>query len=132
MIGHGFAKLVGLKTVSVASMGVSIFAVVGVIVWEVWKTKKGTKELQVINSKTSENFTHLQTELDNLTIEQKNTSTQILDLQQKLSQLQYATATIPESPVTTFNKMAQPTKDSSKLTMLKRVIDDNIQLRKVL
>ena len=132
MIGNGLAKLASIKVASVASLGISVFAVVGAIAWEIWHMRKHAKETQANNAKATEKFTHLQTKLDNLLVEQKNTATQIVDLQQKLSTLQYATATIPESPVTTFNKMAQPTTDASKLAMLKRVIDDNVQLRKSL
>ncbi len=67
--------------------------------------------------------------LDNLIIKKQELSSQISELEEKFNQLK-TTITTNISPVSFTSEKIKSTGDSSKLDMLKWVVEDNINLRK--
>jgi uncharacterized protein YlxW (UPF0749 family) len=134
MIERGLAKMGGAKVLGSAFLP-SFAAVVvgGIIAWKLWDSKNQNKQAIATDSRYKETLATLQTKIDTLTTELRELSAHLIQFQEKNSKFQNATTSVKDTPsVGTFiNRSSQPTKEPAKLAMFKRIIDDNVDLRKM-
>ncbi|MDM8561670.1 hypothetical protein [Candidatus Parabeggiatoa sp. HSG14] len=132
---EGLTKLGSAKVLGSAFLpNVAILIVGGIIAWQLWENRKYAGEMQKIaDSRHKETLTTLKNELDVLTTDKQNLSFKITQLQDNISELEKIKFRIPtkDTPLSTFiNETAKPTKDSPKLAMLQKIVEDNVELRK--
>ncbi len=138
MIQHGLAKVGGTKVLGSAAFlpSFAIFIVGGIIAWQLWENRKYAYEMQKISdSKHKETLTTLKNKLDGLTDEKHELSFKINRLQENLSELEKMKFRVhtKDTPLSTFiNEASESTKESPKLAMFKRIIEDNVELRRVI
>jgi hypothetical protein len=137
MIEHGLTKVGGAKILgsAVFSPSFAILIVGGVIAWQLWENRKYAWKMQkVADSKHKATLTTLKNELDALTAEKHALSFKITQLQENFSTLEKTkvrTHTTRDTSLSAFiNEAANPTKETPKLAMLKKLVEDNVELRK--
>ena len=137
MIEYELAKVGGAKMLGSAIFlpSFAILIVGGIIAWQLHENRKYAWEMQKIaNSKQKEIFTNLKNNLDVLNAERHKLSFQITQLQDNFGKLDKMKASTKEDiPLGAFlNEASKPTKNSPKLAMLKKLVDDNVELRKII
>jgi predicted negative regulator of RcsB-dependent stress response len=92
----------------------------GVLAWQVWQDKKAIRRLH-----------HKVAQSDNLASQLETLQAEQQALAAELSQLQTQNGKPVDTKSTTgFNATAQTTEKSSKLSMLKRLVEENVNLRR--
>lgn len=120
MLESGLLKVGGAKVAGSVFFPTAILLVGGILAWQLWQDKKAIRRL---NHKLAQSDT-LATQLDSLQAEQQALAAQF-------SQLQTQTTEKREpNPTTGFNAAPQATEKSSKLSMLKRLVEENVNLRR--
>jgi len=139
MIEQGLAKVGGAKVLGSAIFfpSFAILIVGGIIAWQLRENRKYALEMQKItDSKHKETFTNLRNKLDVLNAEKDKLSFKITQLQGNFSELEkikFSTPTKEDTPLGAFiNETSNPTKNSPKLAMLKKLVEDNVELRKMI
>ncbi len=132
MIAQGFSRVIGLGPLS----GLSVFALIGIVVWELWKTNTDIRVVRTDSAEDKDNderFLELNQKVATLLVETRDASRRIAQLQDSILELEntYGAQPISNAPLGAFiNEAAKATKESAKKAMLKQIIDDNVALRK--
>ncbi|OQY56759.1 MAG: hypothetical protein DRR08_00460 [Candidatus Parabeggiatoa sp. nov. 2] len=134
MIEHGLVKMSGTKVLGSAFLpSFAVVVVGGIIAWKFWESKNRQKPATGADSRYKETLATLQTKIETLTTELRELSSHLTQFQEKRLEPQNAKTSVKDIPsVGTFiNRASQPTKEPAKLAMFKRIIDDNVKLRKI-
>ncbi len=124
MIEYGLLKAGGGKAVGSLLMPSAALVIGGVLVWQLWQDKKAIRDLK----QTAKDTQQLKQQLADLQTAHSATVAQISSLQTGLATATPARAiSVPPSLTTTS---PQSTSSPSKLAMLKRLVEDNLSLRK--
>ena len=137
MVEHGLVKIGGTSLFGTAFLPSAILIVGGIIVWKIWESHLQEIRIQkAAGSKYKETLATFKTEIDVLTTEQRELSTQMTQLQETLSTFQKAKAThsVKNTPFNTVihNEAPNSTTEPAKLAMFQRIIEDNVELRKTI
>jgi len=135
MVESGLVKIGGTSLFGTAFLPSAILIVGGIIAWKIWESRLQEIQIQkVAGSKYKETLATFKTEIDVLTTEQRELSSQMTQLEEKLSafQKEKATNSVKNTPFNTFvhNEVSHSTTEPAKLAMFQRIIEDNVELRK--
>ena len=117
----GGAKLAAASVVPIG--WIALAAVGGFIAWQQWRGRQEVAELRV----AVEDEKYLEQRLDTLLKEQRELSERIHRLHEQVEQR----PTVYSTQALT-NEAAKPAENAAKLAMLKRLVDDNVNLREQL
>jgi hypothetical protein len=137
MVEPGLVKIGGTSLFSTAFLPTAILIVGGIIVWKIWESHLQEIRIQkAADSKYKETLATFKTEIDVLTTEQRELSTQMTQLQEKLSAFKKAKAinSVKNTPFNTLihNEASNSTTEPAKLAMFQLIIEDNVELRKTI
>jgi len=133
MIVHGLAKLSAGKVLGIGLVSGSVFVALGLLFWwELWDCNKNIQEI-----KNDKNFSDnkaliesLEKEIESLLIDNAQLSRRQAEIERQLEKLKKSGFSHAFTSISSLiNEGANPTNDSSKLGMLKWVMDDNVKLR---
>lgn len=122
MIEHELARTGGLKLLGSSLFSFSLIVVGSFIIWKIWKDNK---EIQLAGA-TLEGS--VKKEFTTLSAEQQSLSQQISQLRERLWELQKVTERTAPLRNTSVNQVG--TQDPGKLAMLRKLVEENVQLRK--
>lgn len=124
MIEYGLLKAGGGKAVGSLLMPGAALVIGGVLVWQLWQDKKAIRDLK----QTAKDTKQLKQQLADLQTAHSAAAVQISSLQTELATATPASAVNVLPSLTTNSPQSPPS--PSKLAMLKRLVEDNLNLRK--
>ena len=110
-------------------LGVSVFTLISTTAWTLWRNQSFSKRIEAKDEQHQEVLKQVKTELNTLTVAHQEVLLQISELSK------FKEKFVSNAGNTTFgplNIRANPTQDLSKRALLKRVVEENVQLRETM
>lgn len=126
MIEYGLLKASGGKVFGGLFMPSAVLIIGGVLAWQLWQDKKAIRELKQQIKDTP----LLKRQLTDLQMAQHTVAEQISSLQSELHALPAIATPAPANFTPSFTEKILPSPSTPKLAMLKRLLEDNLTLRK--
>jgi predicted negative regulator of RcsB-dependent stress response len=129
MFEQELVKTGGIKLFGSTFFGLTLIALGGILMWQVWRDRQAFQNLHLKNvtRKYEEKIDHVKMRLEALTVEQDELLSQIAQLREKFSYLRETA----DGATVLVNSIKREV-DASKLAMLKHIMEDNVKIRQTL